>query len=198
MKAFSIGQVQLPWVNLVPPIQQGLCPTVRDVEKAELPSTPCGLLQPMNEKSDYTDLIDGGPCSTTCSYSGSDDEDCKKRCSSGKNKQNVQAKFSRVDHTAMLQQQEVEQGLLSSPSIDLETQRRITEDYRELHEAVKAQGLYDCRFSEYGKEMIRYSLLFGLFMFLLLNKWYLTSAGVLGLFWVSLMVSITLGLLTNN
>ena len=191
MKAFSIGKVQLPWVNLIPPIQQGLVPptiTVRDVEKAE---------QPMNEKSAYTDLLDGGPCSTTCSYSGSDDEDCKKRCASDKSKQYVPAKFSRVDHTAMLQQQEVEQGLLSSPSIDLETQRRITKDYRELHEAVKAQGLYNCRFSEYGKEMIRYSLLFGLFMFLLLNKWYLTSAGVLGLFWVCAEASITWRLKTS-
>ena len=195
MKAFSIGRIQQPWVNLTPPIRRGPIPTItaQEAEKATLPFTsidltlpisePCCSLHPMDEKSGYTGSSDDG-FSTICSYSSSDGADCKNRCVSGKIPKEMPAKFSRFDHTAILKQREVEQGLLSSPSIDLETQQNIARVYRALHEEVKVKGLYDCRFSEYGKEMIRYSLLFGLSMFLLLNRWYLTSAGVLGLFWV--------------
>lgn len=68
----------------------------------------------------------------------------------------------------------------------METQRAILADYRALHEQIKAEGLYQCRYSEYAKESLRYGLLFSAFLYLLWCKWYLTSAMFLGLFWVSL------------
>ena len=80
--------------------------------------------------------------------------------------------------------QGVEQDLEEYPSLDVEVQQKIVHRYRQLHEQIKSEGLYDCRFSEYAKEMIRYTTLFGLFIYTLQSGWYKTSAVFLGLFWV--------------
>lgn len=92
---------------------------------------------------------------------------------------------ARAKYTAELEAKEIAEGLRDNPSLDPETQRAITREYRALHEKVKDMGLYQCRYQEYGKELIRYSLLFGAFLYLLRAEWYLTSAIFLGMFWVS-------------
>lgn len=77
------------------------------------------------------------------------------------------------------------EGMRENPSLDAETQQQILLDYRALHEQIKSEGLYQCNYREYGKECIRYALLFGAFAYLLHSEWYLTSAIFLGLYWVS-------------
>ena len=91
----------------------------------------------------------------------------------------------RYQFATEIEQKEIQEGLQENPSIDEATQQQILVDYRELHEQVKAQGLYQCNYREYGKECIRYGLLFATFAYLLYCKWYLTSSIFLGLFWVS-------------
>lgn len=83
---------------------------------------------------------------------------------------------------------EIQQGIRENPSLDVETQKAIIQDYRALHQQIKDEGLYQCRYSEYAKESIRYACLFAAFATLLYIKWYLTSAIFLGLFWVCLIV----------
>jgi delta8-fatty-acid desaturase len=81
---------------------------------------------------------------------------------------------------------EVAEGIRDNPSLDVATQKAITDDYRALHQRFKDEGLYQCRYSEYGKECIRYSALFIAFGYFLYTRWYMTSAVFLGLFWVCL------------
>ena len=95
-----------------------------------------------------------------------------------------EAVAARERYATEMEKKEIEDGLRDNPSVDSETQRAIALEYRALHQQVKDQGLYACRFSEYGKECIRYSLLFASFLYLLNIGWYLTSAIALGLFWV--------------
>jgi delta8-fatty-acid desaturase len=92
--------------------------------------------------------------------------------------------LSRAAYTAALMREEIAKDILSNPSLDLETQAAITHEYQLLHERIKNEGYYECRYREYGKESIRYCLLFGTFFFLLKAKWFLTSACFLGMFWV--------------
>ncbi|KAL9111601.1 MAG: hypothetical protein Q9187_007906 [Circinaria calcarea] len=82
-------------------------------------------------------------------------------------------------------QKEIDDDTRNYPSVDLETQRTITLKYQALHQRVKNEGFYDCRYTEYAKELIRYSILFAIFFTALRYEWYLTSAAFLGLFWVS-------------
>jgi delta8-fatty-acid desaturase len=60
-------------------------------------------------------------------------------------------------------------------------------EYRALHQQIKDEGLYQCRYSEYGKECIRYAAFFGAFLYLLHIQWYMSSAVMLGVFWVCLI-----------
>jgi delta8-fatty-acid desaturase len=93
---------------------------------------------------------------------------------------------NRERHAIDLEKKEIEQGLKENPlAQDVATQQAILLDYRALHEQIKREGLYQCRYSCYAKESIRYGILFGAFLALLYCKWYLTSAIFLGLFWVS-------------
>lgn len=81
-------------------------------------------------------------------------------------------------------QTEVEDGLRDFPSLDIATQSDIEAKYQKLHQRVKDEGFYQCNYTQYAKEIARYSTIFTLFGLALLNGWYLTSAAFLGLFWV--------------
>ena len=90
-----------------------------------------------------------------------------------------------IEYTDWAVQQGVAKDHLDYPCPDnVPVQQDIIAKYRQLHQQVKDEGLYECRYSEYGKEMIRYSSLFALFLFTLRHEWYMTSAVFLGLFWV--------------
>lgn len=82
------------------------------------------------------------------------------------------------------------------PALDPEIQDEITSKYMELHQRINEQGLYNCPYVQYGKEMVRYLSLFALFLVALRHEWYLTSACFLGLFWVSLFAVIILSCIT--
>jgi delta8-fatty-acid desaturase len=90
-------------------------------------------------------------------------------------------------YTDFAVQQGVDLDLGTYPSLDPATQRDITDKYRLLHERVKADGLYDCQYLAYGKELVWYSSLFAVFLVALRWEWYITSAVFLGLFWVRLV-----------
>ncbi|PWI72269.1 fatty acid desaturase [Purpureocillium lilacinum] len=73
------------------------------------------------------------------------------------------------------------------PSLDKDVQQAIAEKYSALHDRIADEGLYACPYLEYGKEMVRYLSLFGLFVYFLTKAWYITSALFLGLFWHQIM-----------
>ena len=83
-------------------------------------------------------------------------------------------------------QQNFDQCLRDYPSIEPAVQHDIVRRYRLLHQQVRDEGLYECRYGEYAKEMVRYVTLFAIFLFTLRHGWYMTSAVFLGLFWVSI------------
>ncbi|MCJ1411105.1 hypothetical protein MMC19_005193, partial [Ptychographa xylographoides] len=86
-------------------------------------------------------------------------------------------------YTATTVQSEIDRDLRNYPPLDEKTQRDITLKYQALHQRVKDEGFYDCHYIEYGKEFVRYAILFALFFVSLKAEWYMTSAAFLGLFW---------------
>ncbi|KAI5358782.1 Putative cytochrome b5-like heme/steroid binding domain, fatty acid desaturase [Septoria linicola] len=94
---------------------------------------------------------------------------------------------SECTYTANTVQAEIDADIAKYPSLDAATQREITNKFRMLHQRVHDEGFYDCRFIEYGKEMLRYASLFALFVFFLRREWFFTSACFLGLFWHQIM-----------
>ncbi|QPG94370.1 hypothetical protein C2857_005791 [Epichloe festucae Fl1] len=73
------------------------------------------------------------------------------------------------------------------PPVDTAVQQDIARKYRQLHKRVQDAGFYDCPYTEYGKEMARYTALFAGFVVAVRAEWYMTSAIFLGLFWHQIM-----------
>lgn len=94
---------------------------------------------------------------------------------------------ARAEYVATAVQEEIDFDTERYPSLDPDTQRDIAVKFQALHQRVKDEGFYQCRFIEYGKEMVRYTALFTIFVLTLNNGWYMVSACFLGLFWHQIM-----------
>lgn len=165
MSRFRIGKIEGHWDNLVPPIQRSQ-PQVQDQKtKARRDG---------NGGSGYN--------SATSESSAGDDA----RNASGNTHADA-GHLHPAQYTADIIQSELEADLAKYPSLDPARQRGISDRFQALHERVRADGYYECRPWEYGKEVIIYTILFALFAAFLHCGWYGTSACFLGLFWHQIM-----------
>lgn len=181
MKAYRIGKIEGPWTNIEPPIRSKVVPvaTPKDLESVEAQLTQNitqNVTQDIEKLSLHTGECTRRPC---CKSPINEKEQCDLKTRSYEN-------VTREQYITELEQKAIANGIGSFPSLDPKTQNDITLEYRAMHERVKDMGLYTCRYSEYGKEAIRYGILFAAFIYLLQAKWYLTSACFLGMFWVRL------------
>ncbi|KAJ4340651.1 hypothetical protein N0V87_002312 [Didymella glomerata] len=192
MKKYRIGRVEAPWTNLEPPIRAAKPHSDSDLDEktatkaadgrsrrsVDLSSVAATLSKKLNP-------IDG--CANTCRSRTPDPEKQPLLRSEAPLPPAFDKTAHRLQYATELEEKEVMDGLRENPSVDAETQHQILLDYRELHEQIKAEGLYKCNYSAYGRESIRYAALFAAFAYLLYSKWYLTSALFLGLFWQQIM-----------
>jgi delta8-fatty-acid desaturase len=199
MKQYRIGRVQLPWKNLEPPIQSASyrerfapkkpSPVVTQGHKKRrsIDATALGLLKPL--RTSIHSPTDGAfilPRSTLTRRASAPllSPDAKRQ----QNEKDLAVEEKvRMQFATSMEQKEIAQGKLEWPALDQTTQTSIKDEYRILHQQIKDKGLYQCNYSAYGRESIRYALLFSTFLFLLNKEWYLTSAVALGLFWQQIM-----------
>lgn len=207
MNKYRIGRIAAEhWVNFTPPIRGGIYRD--DTEAAQYkPDNEDGddtgsywssSQESLNSSTTSLDSITSGDVSHSSDiinshfhkrvdhYSSSITQDrTKERMDTSSNTQlNDHQRLSSKDYTSSAVQEAIDNDIRDNPSLDAETQREITLKYQILHQRVKDEGFYDCHYIEYGKEIIRYTLLFSLFLACLRAEWYLTSACFLGLFWV--------------
>ncbi|KAF1973065.1 fatty acid/sphingolipid desaturase [Bimuria novae-zelandiae CBS 107.79] len=192
MKQYRIGLTQEPWMNLESPIRSpdfykhlGVCKEecakLGSKESADISSAVIAPQNKLNRTPCIRRTVEVAPV------------DCEKqtRLHTSTKSNEVESidgsVAARERYATGLEQKETSDGLRNNPSIDVATQRAIVLEYRALHQRIKDEGLYTCRFGEYAKESVRYAFLFGLFLYLLHTKWYLTSALALGLFWQQIM-----------
>lgn len=208
MTKHRIGRVQLPWSNLEPPIRRE--DYYLNLDKRNKVATVKAKAQPMGDKAQRAKSVDLGSAATligkkimgqdscVCSSTGKSSSDLEKlpllenvTSTRGAKKSQAQAEAEKKAHREQFaieqEQKEIAIGLAENPSLDPETQNAIIQDYRELHQQFKDQGLYQCNYRAYAWESLRYSILFAAFAYLLYSKWYLTSAMFLGLFWQQIM-----------
>ena len=87
-------------------------------------------------------------------------------------------------------EQELKRDLEMYPSLDAATQIDIIEKYRQLDAKLREAGLYNCNYTAYAYEGIRYTAL-GLSSYLLLHSgYYLLSAFFLGAMWHQLVFTV--------
>ncbi|KAK3675424.1 hypothetical protein LTR78_004507 [Recurvomyces mirabilis] len=187
MTRYRIGRVEGHWTNFTPPIQGGVFRKEKEIYHSL--DNGQAIEASGDESSSDEAASDSGISIASSKTSVELDEDLTSLSESkdlGDAANTIQDK-SVADHIGKAVQAEVDDDRLHYPSLDAETQRDIAVKFKALHERVRAEGFYDCRFSEYGKEMIRYAILFGLFAYCLHRGWIVASACFLGTFWQQIM-----------
>lgn len=210
MKAYRIGRVQLPWTNLEPPIRGGVhrkltdtnteslksglrdvdspAPesTTEDTDSAEVSSLFSRAGEPLSsDESEPAEEIDVSTCRLRIKQSSASRAEAAAAAANADGDGSLLTdKLSREAYTASMEQKEIAEMIRSYPALDQETQDAIRVEYRALHKLIKDQGLYTCHYSAYGRECIRYGIIFSAFLFFLHLEWYIPSACCLGLFWV--------------
>ena len=196
MNKYCIGRIEGPWINFTPPIRGGVYGTDGAAEDEQ----DCGNWDSPEESAAASD---SGYYSTSTAASVDfslyhdqsksvllDPSEGTTSCDAGqRNRAQVQTTdlhLSTKAYTTLAIQGEINDDIRDYPSLDDKTQRAITQKYRALHQQVKDEGFYECRYQEYAKELVRYALLFASFLAALHYGWYLLSAVLLGLFWVGL------------
>ncbi len=207
MNCYRIGRIEGPWINFTPPIRGGKF-NLTNIESEESESDYAdsgfeddGSWSSASSVPDENPSLDYAPAKEASSEVSVLNAESDHQSSVTRRKSGNCEKVARVNsllkeevfhrspeaYTVRVEQQEVDADLAKYPSLDAATQRNITRKYQELHQKIKDGGYYDCRYIEYGKECIRYSGYFVLFLIALRAGWYITSAALLGLFWHQIM-----------
>lgn len=202
MDAYRIGYVLEPWVNLTPPIRGGTyTKTTNNTEEDASSSVDTDQASDSDCFSVASNAISlDSPASSigSCGLLKIDSipepdvqvevevavEGLRRRREKEIEETLVVSRLSPDAYIAHAIRGEIEDGIRENPSLDQETQRGINLKYQKLHQRVHDEGFYQCRYSEYAKELARYTLIFTAFLLALRTGWYITSACLLGLFWV--------------
>ncbi len=213
MRAYRIGRKPAgPWPNNTPPLRGGIYRRLETDEPLSGTDTEEDTTDDATSvSSNGTALTSSVPSPAECSSTCSVDENSRCGLHAGLrhrtpvhwktdvegppsaekilgrgvvSNEGVPFPLSPARYTDWAVQEEIDQDLQDYPSLDPAVQQDIIHRYRLLHQRVHDEGFYDCRYWEYGKEMIRYVGLFIASMAALRYGWYLTSAVCLGLFWV--------------
>jgi delta8-fatty-acid desaturase len=192
MKSFIIGRVKGQWDNFLPPIQGGTFLPYDGEEDDERQTA---------EVTESVPLSEAQSSGSSLSSSESGDEpfllDPRLRRRRAASLSSSVTSISEVVgptgsskfDAEYLTRKAIEEDLIKYPSLDYGTQREIIRKYRELESRIRAEGLYECNYWAYGRECIRYALLFFGSLMCLKYGWYKTSAFLLGSFWHQLVFS---------
>jgi delta8-fatty-acid desaturase len=167
-KKFKIGIIDQPWINMLPPIQGGLYRKI-DEEKDINSKKLCGQVDakivpkiPQNivlleGMEEYYPLKHNDPI------------------------RDPRIVIDNYDNNL------VRNDLHDLPPMDYKTQRFLSEKYKELHEKVIKEKLYDCPYIEYFHQFC-INLTLGLYCLIFFKlKHYFISAFLLGIFWQQLV-----------
>ncbi|KAF4300666.1 putative fatty acid desaturase [Botryosphaeria dothidea] len=192
MKAFQIGRVEGRWSNFVPPIQGGNFRTKQELDALE-PET--AYPEPDEDQSSQ-ESSNASPIFEPADHDAvrrRRNDSTFTRASSPTSVSSVeleeQEKKPKMSFLDIKTQQEISLDLDRYPPLKPEVQDEIVRKYRALDERIKAEGLYQCRYTSYLIELSRYSTFFALFLYFLHVGWYCTSAFFLGCFWHQLVFS---------
>ncbi|PNS21656.1 Delta 8-(E)-sphingolipid desaturase [Sphaceloma murrayae] len=193
MKRFVVGRVEGRWENFVPPIQGG---TFRSQE--ELQAT--GSVEMV--AADDTDSSSQNSSATSSPVFDAVDSDGVRKRRKGTQGYRLSNSSSATSISTMdmtpksdrlenpmteRSREQIEEDLRKYPKLDTATQQDIIIKYRDLNQRIRAAGLYNCNYSAYAREVVRYVFLFSMCMLTLRWGWYATSGLFLGCFWHQLV-----------
>jgi len=188
MERYRIGRIEGRWKNFVPPIQGGIFDSttleqnseagspsdaIKDTSSSDASSrAPSPVFD--NESPTLQSRHGLGSALTSLSPSPSPD---------GLKEKEEEEEMDGMTYLDVQTKKQISLDLDQYPAPDQDTQEVIVEKYRQLHDRLKAEGLYDCNYRAYAIELTRYSTLVLLSLFFLKTGYYALSAACLGMFW---------------
>lgn len=186
MSAFKVGRIEGRWINFLPPVQGGRFRPYLDGPDADADADAT--------ESDTAGEISSEESSRPASpvFDPVEGKSGLRRRASSTSTSSVAPAFTseaemRLSIVNGCTQKEVVLDKSLYPPVDAKHQDNIATKYRELGERIRAEGLYDCNYSAYAIEALRYSMFFGLFLFFLHHSYFCISAVFLGCFWHQLV-----------
>ncbi|KAI0388376.1 fatty acid/sphingolipid desaturase [Xylariaceae sp. FL0594] len=200
MYRYRVGKFEGRWSNFIPPIQGGKfrplsepgpdvfdnmsstsdCSTASASASTTAPSSESGSRSP-------SPLFDRGRNDALSSLRKRQGPEALSGAASVFSASSVEPPREPMSFLNTLTHEEIALDLDKYPPIDPDTQDGIIDKYRELHQRIKDEGLYQCNYWAYGVECIRYALLLALTFLFLHWGWYATSAACLGALWHQLV-----------
>jgi len=190
MKSFIIGKIEDEWRNFLPPIQGGKFRSYNGEEDDDKPTPTIEI----------PELGDTQSSSGSSSPTSSGDEQIvldpslrrRRAASPSSSVTSISEVAGPMDGPGTfdadyITRKAIEEDIAKYPSLDYNTQREIVIKYRALEAQIRAEGLFDCNYWAYAREITRYSALFAGAMICLNYGWYKTSAFLLGCFWHQLV-----------
>ena len=191
MHKYQIGRIEGHWKDFVPPIQGGtfrsnthITPTyesAKEVEDVDSSSENASTEpSPIFEPSAIRKRKGSHGAASESSVTSLESLDL--------DKPSLQT-HKRVTGE-QLTDQALEKDLDIFPSLDTATQTTIIEKYRALDERIKAENLYQCNYTAYFVEALRYTLLAALAYYFLQRQWFAVSGAFLGMLWHQLVFTV--------
>ncbi|CAM1503707.1 Fc.00g012980.m01.CDS01 [Cosmosporella sp. VM-42] len=190
MLRYRIGRIEGPWKNFSPPIQGGVfrsrsqtdAPTDDDSECPKQPSSSPAISR---TPSPVFDNDDGQGMRQR---SGKDGKSA--RASSVSSVSTTEEEMDGMSYLDTVTREHIKLDLDKYPAPDEETQAKIVAKYRELHQRIYDQGLYNCNYSAYAWECSRYLFLASMAFVCMHYELYFLSAFALGALWHQLSFTV--------
>lgn len=192
MNRYRIGKFDGRWANFIPPIQGGKFRLLSEPGPDDIFDNSPDCPGPFIDSSS-----DSGSCPPSPVFDESVDTSLRNRkataaLSSAASVSSVSSIEPEHQDAGMsflnsLTHEQVTLDQEKYPPLDLMTQDNIVSKYRELHQRVKDEGLYQCNYLDYAIECCRYVFLGSISFLLLRWGWYVSSAAFLGALWHQLV-----------
>ncbi|UJO21720.1 Delta 8-(E)-sphingolipid desaturase [Fulvia fulva] len=196
MQKYRIGKIEGQWKDFLPPIQGGVFrrveeqdssttvesdgDTERDSSSHSSSSEPSPIFEPAERLSDSLRKRRSSVAASDSSATSLETLAIGEPAV-GSNK--VATGDERT-------KQERQRDLDTFPSLDPATQASIIEKYKLLDQRLRDDGLYNCNYTAYLFEAMRYSFLAFMAYFFLQKSWYALSGLFLGMMWHQLVFTV--------
>ena len=189
MQRFVIGKVVGRWTNFLSPIQGGHFTSFFAHEEEAL------HLRPTLEES-FSSASSTAPPSPIFDHCDTDGTGLRRRLQADTASISSVSSFSTSEDPLVKErslsldsatQDEILSDLAKYPPLDAYSQAIIVQKYRALDDRMRGEGLYECPYSAYAIEVIRYISLFSACMLFLHHGRYALSGLCLGVFWQQLV-----------
>ncbi|KAF1833212.1 fatty acid desaturase [Decorospora gaudefroyi] len=201
MDRYQIGRVEGQWTNFLPPLQGGKFRTQAELDglSQEEYVASCSSSEP--ETASSASSADHSPIFEPVDQVDQSSSTLRKRnantIATGSSSSSISSvdleektpglKMSVLDRRTL---EELDFDKAKYPSLDPATQENITRKYRELQTRIQKEGLYECNYTSYGIECLRYGFFLFAFLIMLRTGWYVSSAIPLACLWHQLTFTV--------